>query len=96
MTQGCLRCGDEFDDTDREYLAGYCSPHCRRSAGTMATMDAQVDWFAIRLRQSIVRDCWPDQERQQRARPEWKRQRAGTREIAEESVFAAVADDLTE
>ena len=94
MIQACLHCAHEFDDSDRESLAGYCTKHCRRSARVMATMDQTTDWFACRLRQHIIRESWPDRERQEKARVDWKRQRAATREIAEESVFAAFAADL--
>ena len=90
MIQACLYCANEFDD-GCEDLAGYCSKHCRRSARVMATMDQTTDWFACRLRQFIIQETWPDRERQDRARSDWKRVDTKTWEIREDDLEAVVA-----
>ena len=68
----------------------FCSPTCRHRFWQIQDIDAEIDWFACKLRQFIISQSWSEDERQHRGRPEWKRLQAQTHEICVSDAEAAV------
>lgn len=57
--ESCPQCGrDLLEDS----TAGFCNPYCRSAFRAAERLDERTDWFSIRLRQHIVRECWTRQE----------------------------------
>lgn len=61
----CSWCGRLFRDYGRR-PEGYCSRYCRQRHQQSIEQDAAQDWFAVLLRQEIIRSSWPPGEEPQR------------------------------
>ena len=82
----CRQCGKPYPDDS----SGFCHSTCKHRFGQIQDIDAEIDWFACKLRQFIIRQSWPDRELQQRCRPEWKRVEAEVPEFSESDLEAAI------
>ena len=58
----------------------------------MRKQERETDWFAVRLRQYLIRDSWPHREAQRRIRPDWSRQPVQPLAAELRTVAAAAAD----
>ena len=47
---------------DTDNVDGFCTRHCRRAARNVTEHDMATDWFAVKLRAFVVRECLPETE----------------------------------
>ena len=74
----CPRCKGQHNDAR---YGGHCSRSCEHRHGQMVQAEVNIDWFDVRFRAFVIRECWPPRERQARTRVDWRRKAVEMREI---------------